>query len=196
MENSNEIRSFRIEIPQADLDDLADRLRRTRWTGELPGVGWDYGVPLDYVRSLVERWRDVYDWREWEAKINAFPQFTTTIDGQNIHFLHVRSPEPDATPLILTHATIYWLTNTFASTARLYYEDSHAEAPKDPTTVPIGLAGFADDFKSIRPFAERDHKNIVSWNTYDTGGHFSAQQAPDLLLGDIRAFFRLVRSEQ
>src|SRR5215211_5038764 len=111
-----EIRSFRIAIPQADLDDLADRLARTRWTNELPseerggGVqtgpvppGWEYGVPLDYVKNLVEYWQTGYDWREWEAKLNSYPQFTTTIDGQNIYFLHVRSPEPDATPLILTH---------------------------------------------------------------------------------------------
>jgi epoxide hydrolase len=98
-----EIRSFRIDVPQADLDDLADRLVRTRLPDELPGVGWDYGTPLGYVQELAEYWRTGYDWREWEAKLNSFPQFTTTIDAQNIHFLHVRSPEPDALPLILTH---------------------------------------------------------------------------------------------
>lgn len=97
------IRPFRIAIPQADLDDLKDRLARTRWPDELPGVGWDYGVPLEYVKELAAYWRTGYDWRAWEAKLNAYPQFTTTIDGQNIHFLHVRSPEPDALPLILTH---------------------------------------------------------------------------------------------
>ena len=79
------------------------RLARTRWPDELPGVGWDYGVPLDYVKELAEHWRTGYDWRAWEARLNEYPQFTTTIDGQNIHFLHVRSPEPDALPLILTH---------------------------------------------------------------------------------------------
>jgi pimeloyl-ACP methyl ester carboxylesterase len=98
-----EIRPFRIDVPQADLDDLQARLDRTRWPDELPGVGWDYGVPLGYVKGLVEHWRSGYDWRAWEAKLNAYPQFTTTIDGQNIHFLHVRSPEPDALPVILTH---------------------------------------------------------------------------------------------
>jgi pimeloyl-ACP methyl ester carboxylesterase len=98
-----EIRSFRIDIPQADLDDLADRLARTRWPDELPGVGWSRGVPLDYIKELAEYWREGYDWREWEAKLNSYPQFTTAIDAQNIHFLHVRSSEPDALPLILTH---------------------------------------------------------------------------------------------
>jgi len=100
---STEIRPFRIDIPQADLDDLADRLARTRWTDELPGVGWTYGVPTSYLRGLAEYWRTSYDWRAHEAALNAFPQFTTTIDGQDVHFLHVRSPEPDALPLILTH---------------------------------------------------------------------------------------------
>ena len=97
------IQSFRIEIAQTDLDDLRERLARTRWPDELPGVGWSRGVPLDYLKELVEYWRTGYDWRMWEAKLNAFSQFTTTIDGQTIHFLHVRSPEPDALPLIMTH---------------------------------------------------------------------------------------------
>ena len=99
-----EIREFTIDIPQADLDDLADRLARARFTDELPDAGEDYGVSLELVRSLVQRWRDGYDWRVWERRLNALPQFTTTIDSQNVHFLHVRSPEPDATPLILTHS--------------------------------------------------------------------------------------------
>jgi epoxide hydrolase len=102
-DRSDQIRPFRIEVPQADLDDLRDRLARTRWPDELPGVGDSYGVPLDRVKALAERWRTEYDWREWEAELNRYQQFTTTIDGQNIHFLHVRSPEPDAFPLILTH---------------------------------------------------------------------------------------------
>jgi epoxide hydrolase len=378
-----ELRPFRIEIPQPDLDDLQDRLARTRWVNELPAKsfaaeaqtgpvppGWEYGVPLRYVKERVEYWRDGYDWRAWEDKLNGYPQFTTTIDGQNIHFVHVRSPEPDAGALILTHgwpnsfleylelvgpltdpgahggdpadafhvvipsipgfafsgptgepgwnryrtarawvelmerlgydrygahgndagayiapemgriapdnvvgahvnqifsfpsgdpaeleglteeelryleflqnfdeemsafaklqatkpqnaahaladspagqlawigqllgeavgpetvitnAAIYWFTNTGASSARFYYEDAHAEHPKDPTIVPIGLASFAFDFKPLRRLAERDHKNIVSWNDFDRGSHWAAHDAPDLLVEDIRQFFR------
>jgi epoxide hydrolase len=98
-----EIPPFRIEIPQAILDDLGDRLARTRWPDDLPGVGWSRGVPLGYLKQLAEHWRTKYDWRQWEARLNEFPQFTTEIDGQNIHFLHVRSPESNAMPLILTH---------------------------------------------------------------------------------------------
>ena len=97
------VRPFRIEIPQADLDDLNERLARTRFPDELPDVGWSRGVPLDYLKELAEYWRTSYDWREQEANLNELPQFTTTIDGQRIHFLHVRSPEPDALPLIITH---------------------------------------------------------------------------------------------
>ncbi|WP_190820887.1 epoxide hydrolase family protein [Saccharopolyspora pogona] len=97
-----EIQPFRIDIPQAAVTDLQDRLARTRWPGELPGVGWDYGVPLGYVRDLAEYWRTGFDWRAQEARLNTFPQFTAEIDGQNVHFLHVRSPEPDAHPLIIT----------------------------------------------------------------------------------------------
>ncbi len=369
-----EIRPFRIDIPQADLDDLRERLARTRWTNELPGVGADYGVSLGYVKELVEYWRNGYDWRVWEEKLNQYPQFITEIDGQNVHFLHVRSPEPDALALALTHgwpmsvveyldvvgqltdprshggnpadafhvvvpsipgfgfsgptaergwnryrvarawaelmgrlgyerygahgndagslispevgrfdpghvvgvhvtqifsfpsgdpaeleslseedmgkvrflqqfwedlgafnmlqssapqtlahaladspagqlawsgqlfgdavdadyvltnATIYWLTNTAASSARLYYEDAHAEeTPTGPTTVPLGLANFANDFRSIRPFAERDHENLVRWSEFDRGDHFAPQTAPDLLVEDMREFFRRLR---
>jgi epoxide hydrolase len=377
---SQEIRPFRIQIPHADLDDLADRLARTRWANELPmdtsgpqrgpvPPGWEYGVPVDYVRDLVEHWQHQYDWRAWEARLNQYPQFITEIDGQPIHFLHVRSPEPEATPLILTHGwpntfleyldlvapltdprghggeaadafhvvvpslpgfafsgptrepgwdahrtarawtelmrrlgyarygahgndagaivaplqgrvdpehvigvhvnqlfsfpsgdpaefegltpeelqylqflqgfvdhavhdklqaaqpqtvahaladspagqiawsgqlfgdalskdhiitnvAIYWLTNTAASAARFYYENKHAEQPTGPTTVPIGLASFAFDFRPIRSFAERDHANIVSWSEFDRGSHWAAHDAPDLLTGDLRSFFR------
>ncbi|WP_279581982.1 epoxide hydrolase family protein [Fodinicola feengrottensis] len=101
---SPEIRSFRIEIAQARIDDLRQRLARTRWPAALPGARWSAGVPVDYLRELADYWRDAYDWREWEAKLNEFPQFTTEIDGQRVHFLHVRSQEPDALPLILTHS--------------------------------------------------------------------------------------------
>jgi pimeloyl-ACP methyl ester carboxylesterase len=380
---STDIRPFRIDIPQDDIDDLRDRLARTRWANELAydeitdGIrrgpvppGWEYGVPLSYVRPLVEHWRDDFDWRAQEATLNKHPQFTTDIDGQRVHFLHVRSPEPNAQPLILTHgwpntfveyvgligpltdprshggdpadafdvvipsipgigfsgpttsagwgpdrvahawaelmrrlgynsygahgndagaiispvlgrldadhvtgvhvnqifsfptgeptdfdgltaaelqqlqflasfneemsafaqlqatkpqnlahaladspagllawngqllgeaidrdtlltiASIYWFTNTAASAARFYYEDRHGTMRQEPTTTPIGLASFANDFRPVRKFVERDHTNLVSWNTYDQGGHWAAHDAPDLLTADIRQFFR------
>jgi epoxide hydrolase len=369
-----ELRPFRVDIPQTDLDDLDERLGRVRWPDELPGVDWRYGVPMEYVRELVDYWRSGYDWRAHEARINEHPQFVTTIDGQQVHFLHVRSPEPDALPLIATHgwpmsvveyldliapltdprahggdpadafhlmvpslpgigfsgptrepgwdsrrvarawaelmdrlgygrygahgndagsmvspevgrsdpdrvvgvhvtqlfsfpsgdpsefagmteddtaalaflqeftaggglaynayqsaqpqtlayalqdspagwlawvtqlfqravdreyiitnAAIYWLTNTVGSSIRRYYEDARSQAPSDPTTTPTAVAIFRDDFKSIRRFAERDHAHIVRWTRYDRGSHFAPHDAPDLLVGDIRAFFRGLR---
>lgn len=97
------IRPFRVSVPEDALDDLRSRLARTRWPDELPDAGWSYGVPLARVRELAEHWRTDYDWRRHETRLNSFPQFTTEIDGQNLHFLHVRSPEPSALPLLLTH---------------------------------------------------------------------------------------------
>jgi epoxide hydrolase len=100
---TEEIRPFRIDVSDAELQDLRDRLARTRWPDELPGVGWSYGVARDFVKEMAELWMTSFDWRKQEAMLNEFPQFTTTIDGTNVHFLHVRSPEPKAMPLILTH---------------------------------------------------------------------------------------------
>ncbi|WP_431965121.1 epoxide hydrolase family protein [Nocardia sp. bgisy134] len=98
-----EITEFRIDIPQQQLDDLHRRLDAVRWPEPLPGDDWDTGVPTAWLRSLVEHWRTGYDWRAAERELNAHPQFRTEIDGQTIHFLHVRSPEQDALPLLLTH---------------------------------------------------------------------------------------------
>jgi len=97
------MRPFEIDIPQSQLDDLKQRLAATRWPDEVPGVGWSRGVPLDYLKGLAEYWRTTYDWRAAEAGLNQFPQFITNIDGVQVHFLHVRSPELNAMPMILTH---------------------------------------------------------------------------------------------
>jgi epoxide hydrolase len=96
------ITQYTLDVQQDRLDDLERRLAGTRWPQELPGVGWDYGMPLDYLRGLVDHWRTGYNWRAQEARINALPNFTTTIDGQRVHFIHVRGRD-DVTPLILTH---------------------------------------------------------------------------------------------
>lgn len=100
---SEQVKPFRIDIPKRDLDDLAVRLAAARWPNEVTGAGTDYGMPLNVVKRLAERWRNGYDWRAHEARLNEIPQYTSTIDGQNIHFLHVRSVEPGAVPLLLLH---------------------------------------------------------------------------------------------
>ncbi|AIG78928.1 microsomal epoxide hydrolase [Amycolatopsis japonica] len=104
-----EIKPFRIAIDQAELDDLRDRLSRTRWPREVTG-GWSRGVPVAYLKGLAEYWADGFDWRAQEAELNEFPQFTTEIDGQTIHFLHIRSTAPDALPVVLTHG---WPSSPF-----------------------------------------------------------------------------------
>ncbi|MEV0934406.1 epoxide hydrolase family protein [Streptomyces phaeochromogenes] len=390
------IRPFVLGIPQSDLDDLNARLDLTRWPDELPGVGWEYGVPRDYLKELARYWRHTYDWRAAEARLNEWPQFTTTIDGANVHFAHIRSPEPDATPLIITHgwpgsivefldavgpltdprahggdpadafhvvlpsipgfglsgptrdtgwelrrvgaafaelmdrlgyprfgaqggdwgagisrelgrafpdrvigvhlnllpgahasaeptpeelaalspperdktlaswrrneewtrerlgyATVqmtrpqtlsygltdspvgqlawivekfkewtdshdrpedavdrdqlltnvmlYWLTGTAGSSARIYYERAHAAGwgePVQPSTAPTALAVFPrDNFIPLRHVADRT-ENIVRWTEFDRGGHFAAMEEPDLLVGDVRAFFRELRQNR
>ncbi|MFF7381879.1 alpha/beta fold hydrolase [Streptomyces griseoluteus] len=384
------IRPFRIDVPESELADLRHRLDRTRWPDELPGVGWDYGVPRDYLRELAHYWRHRYDWRAAEARLNEWPQFMTAIDGADIHFAHIRSPEPDATPLIVTHGwpgsfaeferiagpltdprahggdaadafhlvlpsipgfgfsgptrepgwdhrrtaaafaelmdrlgyerygaqggdwgaavsrelgrirpehvigvhlnlipgagataepageelaalspaerartlaswermkqwrrerqgyadiqstrpqtlsyaltdspvgqlawitekfkewtdsvdrpedavgrdhlltdvMLYWLTGTAGSSARIYYERAHADhtgRPPEPSRTPTAFAAFpAENFIALRHLAER-YDNIVRWTEFDRGGHFAAMEQPELLIGDVRAFFR------
>ncbi len=381
---ADNIRPFRIEVPQVDLDDLCERLAGTRWPDELPDVGWDYGVPLDHLKELAEYWQGSYDWRKHEERLNQFPQFKTTIDGQNLHFLHVRSPEPDALPVILTHGwpssivdfmqiigplanprahggdpadafhvvapsipgfgfsgpthdtgwnlhritkafavlmsrlgyqrygahggdfgawvspqlgrldpervvgvhtnglfmppprdptelanltdaekarlethkrfwrdrrwyavvqatrpqtlayaltdspigqlawfvqlykeladspnlpddaidrdqfltnvTVYWLTGTAGSSSRLFKETARDPGDaNEPSPVPAGVAVFPrDPLVAFRRPAERTY-NIVHWSEFDRGGHFPAMEVPDLLIGDLRAFFRRLR---
>jgi pimeloyl-ACP methyl ester carboxylesterase len=97
------IEPFRIAVPDADLDDLRLRLREARWPDQLPDSGWDYGADYEYLRPLARYWADEYDWRAHETALNRFPGYLTEIQGQRIHFLHVRSPHEDAMPLVLTH---------------------------------------------------------------------------------------------
>src|SRR5262249_47034342 len=103
VEGMTEIKPFQVDIPQTALDDLVDRLANTRWPRQVPRTGWERGAPVEYVRQLAEYWRTGFDWPAAQARINAYPQFMTEIDGADIHFLHVRSPEPGALPLVLTH---------------------------------------------------------------------------------------------
>lgn len=391
--SATEINAFRIAVPEADLDDLHARLDRTRWPDELPGAGWAYGIPLGYVQELAQYWRHIYDWRAAEEQLNAWPQFTTTIDGARIHFAHIRSVEPDATPLIMTHGwpgtfaefaavagpltdprahgadpadafhlvlphipgfgfsgptrergwefkrvsaafaelmqrlgyarygvqggdwgsaisrqlglaypdrvlgvhlnmlldanatheptseelaeldpperqrtiaswerfqkwtgertgynalqatrpqtlayaltdspvaqlawiaekfydwtdstdrpedavdrdalltnvSIYWFTATAGSSARIYYERAHADywgSPPEPSSAPTAVALFPQDIHiPLRHIGERAN-NLVRWTEFDRGGHFAAMEQPELLVGDIRSFFRQLR---
>jgi epoxide hydrolase len=365
------VRPFEITIPQADLDALQHRLEITRFPEPAPGDDWSYGTPVGYLRETVEYWRTSFDWRAQEARMNEFPHFLTEIDGQTVHFLHVRSAVEDATPIVLTHTypgsfadfldvigpltdpvahggraedafhvvipsipgfgfstplaegewrmarvartwdalmrglgydsyaahgsdggamvsrelailnppgflgahvlqlfsfpsgdpaefekmapsdyaalefagwfqtvngyaqmnasrpqtiaaalsdspvgqlaynelfenfgngtslvsrdqvlmqvTLYWLTNTSATAGRYHHAERNAEPVVN--NGPIGVTVFADDFKSMRPFAERDNTNIVSWTERPRGGHFASMEVPQDLAEEIRAFY-------
>src|SRR6516165_5024536 len=97
------ITPFQVEVSDQVLADLRDRLSRTRYPNQIAGVDWDQGTDLTYLKELVDYWLDRYDWRANEARLNQVDQFTTSIDGQRIHFVHARSPRPDALPLLLSH---------------------------------------------------------------------------------------------
>ena len=366
-----ELRPFTVAVPQADLDDLHQRLERTRFAPAAPGDSWEYGTPESYLRDMVERWK-AFDWRAVEARLNAYPQFTTDIDGQTIHFLHVRSRHDGATPLLLAHtypgsvldyldmidalvdpvahggraedacdvvvpsmpgfgfstplmgewtmarvartydalmrglgyasygihgsdggamvarelavldpegflgahvlqlfsfpsgaegemdgfgekeyaalghlqwfqsvgaynvmnasrpqtmaagladspvatlayhelfesfgngtslvrpeqvlaqATLYWLTNTYATAARYHYAEQRSGAEPVVSTGRIGVAVFKDDFQTLRAFAERDNARIEHWSEFPRGGHYAALEVPDDVVADVRVFF-------
>jgi len=100
---SDAVRPFRIEVPEADLVDLHERLTRTRWPEAETVDDWSQGIPLAYTQELCHYWATSYDWRATEARLNTVPQFVTELDGLDIHFLHLRSPHPGALPLVLTH---------------------------------------------------------------------------------------------
>lgn len=374
MNNNLNLRPFRVEIAQADLDDLNERLARTRLPAAAPGDNWDLGTPNSYLSETVEYWRTAFDWRKQESRMNEFPHYLTEIDGQTVHFIHVPSAEADATPLLLAHTypgsfvdfldmigpltdpvayggdaadafsvvvpsipgfgfstplvdrgwtmgrvaqtfdklmrglgyeqygvhgsdggamiarelglmnpdgflglhvlqlfsfpsgdpaefeklepkdyaalehlkwfqsvggynainstrpqtvavgisdspvgqlawnelfnnfgngtslvsrdqiltevSLYWFTNTSATAARYHYEEAHREAEPVVNHARTGVAVFADDFKTIRTFADRDNSNIVHWSEFPDGGHFASLERPEALTTDLRTFFR------
>lgn len=99
----SEIRPFRFDVPDATLDDLKRRLARTRWPERETPDDWTQGIPLAYMQEVVDYWQHRYDWRRCEQRLNAYPQFITDIDGCDIQFMHIRSPHPQALPLVMTH---------------------------------------------------------------------------------------------
>jgi epoxide hydrolase len=173
------VQPFEVNIPQADLDDLHERLTRTRWPDELPGVGWSRGVPLGYLKELTEYWQNGYDWRRWEARLNEFPQFTTPINGQNIHFLHVRSPEPGALPLIISHgypsSVVEFLSIVGPLTDPVSHggvaaDAFHLVAPSIPGfgfSTPVGETGW-EMARTARTYAEL--MNSLGYERYGAQG--------------------------
>ncbi|GAB1510271.1 epoxide hydrolase family protein [Actinophytocola sp. KF-1] len=185
-----DITPFRIAIPQADLDDLNRRLDAVRWPDELPGVDWSHGVPLAYLKDLTQYWRTEYDWRAQEKLLNDLPQFTTEIDGQNIHFIHVRSPEPGALPLLLTHGWPGSIVEFLDVIGPLTDPAAHDGDPADafhvviPSLPGFGLSGPTREqgwntTRIARAWAELMHR--LGYDRYAAqGGDFGALVTPDL----------------
>jgi microsomal epoxide hydrolase len=146
------IAPFTIHVSDQTLRDLKSRLRQTRFPEELAGTGWTYGTDLAYLKSLVAYWRDVYDWRAAERKLNQLPQFKTTIDGIDVHFIHQRSKVPGAFPLALTHGwpgSVYEFTKVIGPLTDPVTHGGHAEDAFD--VVAISLPGFGFSSKPTTP---------------------------------------------
>ncbi|MEU6787773.1 epoxide hydrolase [Nonomuraea angiospora] len=174
------IRPFRIEVPQQDLDDLRTRLAMTRWQEQLPGTGWERGVPLDYLKNLAEYWRTGYDWRAHEARLNEIPQFTVTIDGQNIHFAHIRSENPSALPLMLLHGwpgTFVMFLDVIEPLSR----DFHLVIPSLPGfgfSTPLSGPGW-DPARTARAFTQL--MALLGYDRYGVqGGDSGSFIAPEM----------------
>ncbi|HEV2780251.1 MAG TPA: epoxide hydrolase [Actinophytocola sp.] len=190
MANNSEIRPFHIDVAQADLDELHTRLANTRWPATLTGVGWNRGVPVEYLEELAEYWRTRYDWRAHEKRLNDIPQFTTEIDGQSIHFLHVRSPEPDALPLLLAHGWPGSVIEFLKVIGPLTDPRSHGGDPADafhvviPSMPGFGFSGPTRDggWSSRRMAAAyAELMRRLGYERYGAqGGDFGAFVAPDL----------------
>ena len=147
--------SFKIRIDDSILEDLRVRLERTRFPDQLDGVGWDYGTDLAYLKELVQYWRTDFDWRKQERRLNEFPQFTTEIDGMNIHFIHARSKHDNAMPLVLAHG---WPDSVFGFQKVI-----------GPLTEPEAHGGKAEDaFHVVCPsmagYGFSDKPSDPGWN--------------------------------
>jgi pimeloyl-ACP methyl ester carboxylesterase len=158
------MRKFKIQISADEINDLKQRLSNTRWPGQLIDDGWKKGAPIDYLKSLVNYWLHKFDWKKQEALLNKYPQFITEIAGQDIHFLHIRSGNPKATPLMLIHG---W-PGSFADFVNVI----------EPLTHPIdskenGATSFHLVIPSIPGFGYSTPVKEKGWNMFRIAGAFS-----------------------
>jgi len=137
------VEPFRIDVPQPVLDDLRDRLARTRWPDQVPDSGWDYGTDLAYMKELVAYWRDGFDWRKQERLLNSFPQFRARVDGIDVHFVHVRGKGPAPVPLLLSHGWPGSFFEMYKVIGPLSDPASHGGDPADAFDVVVpSLPGY------------------------------------------------------
>jgi pimeloyl-ACP methyl ester carboxylesterase len=141
---SNSIKPFNLSIPQSTLDDLQTRLRLTRWPDKEPVSDWSQGVPLAAIQELCEYWQTKYDWRRCEALLNSYPQFTTTIDGVEFYFLHIRSQHQNALPLVITHGWPGSILEFRHVIDQLVDPESHGGSAEDAFHIVVpALPGYA-----------------------------------------------------
>jgi pimeloyl-ACP methyl ester carboxylesterase len=156
-------RPFQLAVPQATLDDLRDRLRRTRWTDDYEGTGWGFGADLGYLRALAAHWLDGYDWRAREARLNQRPWFTATIDGQEIRFIHQRGKGPRPMPLILFHGWPDSIHRYLEVLPLLTDPAAHGGRAEDAFDVVVpALVGFPGKRAAPSPHLLRDIAEL-SW---------------------------------
>jgi epoxide hydrolase len=145
-------RPFTVQVPGAAVEGLRDRLRRTRWPDRETVDDWSQGVPLGYVQELCTYWADDYDWRVAEQRLNAYPQFMLELFDLDIHFLHVRSPVPDALPLVITHGWPGSVVEFLNVLDRLTNPRAHGGSDDDAFHVVCpSLAGYGFSGKPARP---------------------------------------------
>jgi len=191
---------FHIRVEQAVLDDLNARLAATRWPDAVDGVGWMQGADLAAMQGLAGYWREAFDWRRAEARLNAFPQYRCVVDGVGIHFVHVRGRGPRPLPLVLTHGWPGSFIEFLDLLPRLTDPEAHGGRPEDAFDVVVpSMPGFGF---SDRPRAA----GMNVWRMADLwaglmtrlgygrfaahGGDFAALEEPVALAADLHACFR------
>jgi pimeloyl-ACP methyl ester carboxylesterase len=158
------MKPFKIQISDSEINDLNERLFKTRWPGEMINEGWKKGAPADYLKRLVDYWVTQFDWRKQESLLNKYPQFITEIDGQNIHFLHIKSSNPDATPLMLIHG---W-PGSFADFVNVIEPLTNPQTGKEN-----GVSSFHLVIPSIPGFGFSTPVHEKGWNMFRMASAFS-----------------------
>jgi epoxide hydrolase len=168
-QTSSSVHRFKLAIPQSALDDLQTRLRLTRWPDKETVSDWSQGVPLATIQNLCEYWQKDYDWRKCEKLLNSYPQFTTTIDGVEIYFLHIRSKHRDVLPLLITHGWPGSVLEFRHIIDKLVDPEAHGGSAEDAFHLVIpALPGYAfsgkpkengwDHQRTARAWAELMHR--------------------------------------
>ena len=159
------VQAFTITIAQSILDDLRERLARTRWPDEVEGAAWDYGTNLDYLKTLVDYWQHEFDWRAQEAKLNQFAQFRADIDGFGVHFIHERGQGPNPLPLVITHGWPSSFPELVTILPRLTDPARYGGGPTDAFDVVVpSLPGYGFSDRSPQPEGMADAKIAEVWS--------------------------------